>query len=452
MACLSVAALLFVAGEFDVNAVVVSETRAGEAPLAAGRPPTAAFVEILTPGVDLLLHRPGLEIRLDYGPRIFWRQPNYSQPDGSSRLSPLILHVANLAATDRSARRVTLTGGASVSAGEADYTSLGQLFGSASASASGMAPGSAVVTPPVGPPQATLPPVTDFLSASARAGAEVEASRIWRLGAKVEVGHRRPLGEPPVDAGGDPVAEAAQVASFVRLRQTNVLAEPTGTVRLTRQDDLMFLTPLSERWFGDGTDIFTVTPQLGWQTRLSPTGGLRLAGGVTYARYQASSMSPLGSGYSFAPVGSADISGVLMRDRDLTMYGSVGAAVDYFVDPILGTAGSRGSMSARWSLLLGLNWTVGIEGSFSTNLRRRRTIDLAPGMTVFYPDETVASASLPVRCRSSENLLIEFGGRWSDRAPNLHAPGFAFHQRQLWAYVMLTFTTQSTSRVPAPTR
>lgn len=307
-------------------------------------------------------------------------------------------------------------------------------------------------TGPTGPPggtavvpaQAALPSVAELVSVSAGAGSEVDVSRNWRLGTKAEVGYRAPTASawarwPSTPPPTPPDAVPGSATIPVLSRQTSVLAEPSATVRITRLDELVLTTPLSQRWYQDGTDVFTLTPQLAWQTRLSRTGGLRLAGGAAYARFHGPPSS-LGSGSVTRPVGSADVSGILTRLSGVTMQGQAELAVDYFVDPVLGALGSRASTSARLVLLFEPDWSAGIEGAFSSDLRRQPLTNNGP------LDETVASASLPVRYRASENLMIEFGGRWSDRAPLLWAQDAHFHQRQLWAYCVLTWTTRSTPK------
>jgi len=109
LALVPLAGLLLVAGEVDLNATVVAETRGGQAPLRADQGPTAGAVAVLTPAAELAVTRSDLDFRLEYSPRIFWRQPNEVQ-----RLRPLVLHVGNLTLTTRLTSRTALTAGASV--------------------------------------------------------------------------------------------------------------------------------------------------------------------------------------------------------------------------------------------------------------------------------------------------------------------------------------------------
>jgi len=62
------------------------------------------------------------------------------------------------------------------------------------------------------------------------------------------------------------------------------------------------------------------------------------------------------------------------------------------------------------------------------------------------PDETALFVSVPVRHPLSDHLLAEFGGRYTERAPAWPRAIFSFHQRQLWAYVMLAASSRSARR------
>ena len=96
-------------------------------------------------------------------------------------------------------------------------------------------------------------------------------------------------------------------------------------------------------------------------------------------------------------------------------------------------------------------WTAALQAVFGTNLSGQ-PLDAGPAgpLLAITPDETAASVALPIRHRASDNLILEFGGRWSDRGPHLSASNFAFHQRELWAYVMLTATTRHLPRWTTP--
>lgn len=406
------AGLLLAANAVELDASAIAEMRGGQAPLVANRPPTAGFVSVLTPGAELSVRDSNLEMRLDYGPRIFWRRPNLA-----SRDRPLVLHLANLSLATRLTPTVSVTSGASLSAGEADYTLLPQLVGTV---------------------QATLPAVANLLVATGRAGLDVQVTRSTRLGLALEASYRRPIGD--VDA------ESLAGSLFLQ-RQTGVQAAPNATVRISRLDDLLFATPVAYRSFERGANFLSVTPQAGWRRRLSPTDEVRLSGGVTYSRatYDATVATP-GTRSTVAPVGSVEMLRLFLRRQGLALQGAVGAMADYYVDPILVVPQKRITTTARFLLSLGDRWTAGIEAALGSTLD---PVPPIPGSTI-PPDATYAAVSVPIRYRFAEGAYLEFGGQWSDRAPHTESSRFDFHQRQLWVYTLLSLTTRETPRWVLP--
>jgi hypothetical protein len=416
LALVPLAGVLLVAGAVDLNATVIAETRAGQAPLRADGGQTAGVVGVLTPGGELAIRRSDLDLRLAYNPRIFWRQPNLL-----SQLRPLVLHEVSLTLTTRVTSTTALTAAASMSAGEVDYTSLPLVFGMV---------------------QAALPPVASILVVTARAGLDVQVSRLTRVGLALEAIHRRSL---------DDVGAMAASNVFL-IAQTGVQAAPYAMTRISRLDTLSFATAVAYRWFDNGVDFLSVTPQIGWRRLLSATNELRLGAGVTYAHghYGPLGTGPL-AGDTVAPVGSAEVTGLLVRHRGIALQGAAGAMVDYYVDPILTQAQKRLTFTAGLMLSLGARWTVAVQAALGSTLAPLAAFDLGTGtVTGDRPDATSAAVSVPVRYRWADNAILEFGGRWSDRAPHTETAIFGFHQRQLWAYAMLTVTTRDLPRWGLP--
>jgi hypothetical protein len=62
------------------------------------------------------------------------------------------------------------------------------------------------------------------------------------------------------------------------------------------------------------------------------------------------------------------------------------------------------------------------------------------------PDETMVLVEVPIRYRWSTQLDVEFGARYVERAPNLAAADFAWHNRELWAFLTLLTTTSRPAR------
>jgi hypothetical protein len=135
-----------------------------------------------------------------------------------------------------------------------------------------------------------------------------------------------------------------------------------------------------------------------------------------------------------------------VRREGVTVQSDISAGVDYYVDPVLGTAlpQARGAIGA--TMIAVPTWMVILEGSFATALQTPPPLAVVgQGLTIL-PDETVFSISLSGRRRISENFFAELGGLYADRGPVLSTSDFHFHQRQLWINFALTGTTRPISR------
>jgi hypothetical protein len=265
------------------------------------------------------------------------------------------------------------------------------------------------------------------------------------LSSTLDATYHRPLGEP---SGAPP---AAGTATVTLPRQTLLHATSSADVRATRVDDLILLGGATYQTLAPvGTppgrfELLTVAAQLGWRRRLTPLRELHLTGGLVYNHVF---VIPSGQGVNpVAPTASADLTIRLLERREFALRAVGAVAADYYVDPILGTTASRGLVSGGVFVALPPSWIVGLEASFATTLSLQPVYnykDPTSGV-VYRPDETTATVSLPVRHRVSKNLIVEFGGRWSDRGPRLADSSFAFHQRQVWLY----FSVMATS-LPVP--
>jgi hypothetical protein len=403
--------VFLLAAGFEVNAGVIAEARGGEAPAFPGREPSAAAVGVLTPAVDLGLRERGFQTRLGYAPRLFWRRQNELNDE-----RPLILHNLRFEMQQQASRDTALRAAALVSWGEADYSTLPRLLG---------------------PGQGALPTPTRLFSATVETGARVEMSRTWRLELGLDVGHRRPLGDaitPPPPAPGEP--PPPPVLPFPE--GTTAAARPTSTHRLSRRDELAATSGVVYATYTSGIRTLSWVPELGWRHRLSRATDLRLGAGVAYTvdlDSQTQNTSALGG---WSPIADAQINTRVRLRRGGELRASAQAEMDFVVDPVLGTVGRRGLTIGRLALLIAPDWTIGVDGLFATSLRA----DPLPGE----PDETVASVAVPVQHRLSDYLVIEVGGRWSDRGPHLRADDFTFHQRELWIYASLIASTRSAAR------
>lgn len=412
--------LVSLAGQFDINGAVTVEGRAGEAPLTTDGKVEAGVAGLVMPDLQLTYLSRTTDARIDYAVRIFWRKPNEA-----SSLKPVILHMVNLGASSQATPRLLLTANGALSAGEADYTALGVVL----------------------PNQPALPSVVDFLSVTGTVGAQEALSRRAKLGLNLSVIHREPLGAtadlPP------------QAGALLFPHQTTGIAEPTYRYNLSRRDDLTVTSPVSYGRYSGGFEILLASPQVGWQHRLTRRYTLRLAAGVAYVHVVPSlqTQSPV------SPVGEIGVDMQLAGHGGLLTRGAAGARLDYFVDPVLGTAGPRASLSLGVTSILNPDWLVGAEATYATVFTGRNpqivlvdpqgmpVTSAADGVAVPV-DETLIAAVLLARCRVSDHLTTEFGFRYSDRAPSVEVSAFGFHQRQLWLYGSFTANTRRpTSRM-----
>lgn len=408
----------------DLNALVSAETRAGETPVRPGDPSTRAVVGILGPGVEAQLAAPELSLRLGYGVRFYALGPNSGLP----ATAPLdfhvaILHLVNLAASARLSRTLTVTGLGTASIGEPDYSALSAILGPT--------------------PQGTLPAVQKILAVSGRLLATYRASPRWDLGLALEAFRYHPYGSaigPSLPGGtvpGMPLFVAPPLAD-----QTLLRAAPSAAAHVSRRSDLLLLGSLSRLNSSGSTAALTAgsfqflvaSAELGWREQLSRLAELRVHGGVARG-WQSGAELPGGGGVAVSPVGGVEIGSWLPGQDEPRLRGVFSTVVDYFVDPSFGAAGPRSITSLSFSMLYRPDTTVGLDAIFSTVIRSQPIVE--------NPDETVVTLMLPVRHRLSDVLFIEGGLRGSDRGPNLSAPSFAFHQRELWVYLRLTATTRS---------
>jgi len=429
------AALLTLLARVDIDGIVVDETRAGEAPLIANQQPRATFANV----VVLHLLDPGLELRLDYAPRLFWLAAT-----DTPTTTPLWLNVVDLTASLQTSPRLKITGKANFTQGKTDYQFLSQTI--------------------YGAGQAAVPTSIEVLSVTAGEITEVRADPTWTVIVEADAAYRKPESTTTVVVNG-------QTMTIPYPRQKGVQVVPSAIDRLSNANDLVLssgvslqstsnifgtmvssptmVSPLGGETLTDvgNFEVLTITPEIGWRTRPSPWRQLHLGAGVAYNHvFETPYSVPT---RPFSPIANVDWSVNVMTGHEAAYRGTVSAAVDYFVNPVIATAGPRALVAGAIYYAVP-DWMVGLEGAFATPIGTRslaewRELNMTiPGMAPpVPPDETVASLSLPVRHRVSRNFIAEVGGRWADRGPRLTGlgDGLGFHQRQLWVYLSLTATS-----------
>jgi hypothetical protein len=438
LATVPAAAVLLLSASFsaslDLNALVSAEARAGETPVRPGDPSTSVVMGILAPGVSASLAGPEASLRLGYVVRLVSLGPSSGLPP----TAPLdfhvaVLHVLDLQASARPSRTLTLTATGAGSIGEPDYAALAGILGPT--------------------PTGTLPAVQKIFAVSGHLGARYLASPRWELALAGEAARYHSYGGSVTAGSG----AGGMVPLFVAPPlpdQTVLRALPSAIAHLSRRSDLLLLGELdrvsssgSVAVPGGAFDFVVASTELGWRTRLSRLGDLRVLGGVAHGWRSGSGgvMSPSGvsmsgMGPSWSPIGGVEIGSWLPGQDEPRLRGTFATSVDYFVDPFLGAAGPRSTTSLALGLLFQPDTTAALEAIFSTVIRSEPLVG--------NPDETVVAVQLPIRHRLSDTLFVEGGVRGSDRGPNFSAPSFAFHQRELWVYLRLTATTRSRPGIP----
>ena len=402
-------ALLGLLADVQAGAAVTTEGRGGEAPVSPGEDPSASVAATIRPAAEVRLRQDSTRVSLVYSPQIHWRYPNPLEDN-----KPLVLHTVNLDGEFHPTSISQLGARASFSAGEADYALLPQILG--------------------GRPSA-LPDSLELMVISGGLEYLVELSPRWRLGTVLEYTHRRPLNVDetamPPDPGVPPDPEQASAELFLA-KQNVVEFVPTLAYRLTPRDDLLLETGVGWEKHSSGIELYRFEPRVGWERRLAPERMLSVLAGVAYTQ-DVGERSATGSKHDVSPVAEGRLEGHLWREQQRSLSGSFGLQMEYYVDPVVSTAGPRALATTGLSLGMGQNWNVGLDTAFGTSLKG----DPMPGQ----PDETFVSLAVPVRHRVTPHLLMEMGVRYTNRAPHFGADDFKFHQRELWVYLAATATT-----------
>jgi hypothetical protein len=425
------ATLLLTAGKFDLDGTIASETRAGETPLIPDQASKPAAVTILTPDVGAQYLASTLRLNFDYSLRIFLREDA-----DENHFHPIYLHTWTLAGRSRPTRLAEVEGLAQVALGATDYAYLPGLYGNN---------------------QAALANVPDIFSATARVRGQQAVSPAVRLelglGATYQEQIDLPAQTPTPPMPVNPMMPG--VLTFDALpTYSTVAVKPGASVILSDADQLTLASEVQAIHVSGLDSDLTIDPTGGpkhtltsvdvqptvtWRSHLTETSSLALSAGVTYGRIYSS--YPVQK-TSVTPVGGAMYDHRLISQRQVVARTTLGVAMDYYFDPILGEVTPHASATASVMLAFPREWSLGLEGNFVTTLSAHPVGNL-------YPDEVAAALSIPVRHRVSDYFFFEFGGRWSDRSPFFDTPAYGFHQRQLWLYVMFTATTRSVHRYAA---
>ena len=419
--------------EFEAGARV--DTRVGEAPTgmkidsATGQAlPTDQFQLMLsaTPLLGLHWSDEKGEVHALSATRILWR------PSPLFGTRPIFLETLETTLIERPSRRGNFQLNLRGSFGEEDYTSLTQLL----------------------PNQPQLPTALTLLTLNATGQGSWRASRrttlTWLAGAL----HRRTQDTQTVTVQDVATGLNTTITGPALPTQTLVTATPGLRYTLDRRTSLEGRLTLGEADFqgiqlGTSSDarvnVLTVQPQIGVVDDLSRSHRLRAFAGLTYAAVLIKPNTGR-EWLPWTPLLRADLDSLLSRSRASTVRSTLAAEVAWFADPVLGAAVLRGTTQVRLDAELGRRWIVGARATFTSDLSKPLVPPVAGGVS---PDETVAQLDVPLRYRHSSHLNIEFGARYAERAPNLRASGFAWRNREVWAFFTLFTTTRQTSTRPS---
>ena len=258
--------------------------------------------------------------------------------------------------------------------------------------------------------------------------------------------YRQSLDDLPSTGSGAPGTPALPT-------QTLVALTPAGRYALDRRTSLEVRVGIGDIDIAGSrrgssasgrVNILTLQPQVGLIRDLSRAQQLRLFAGLTHA-IVLSSPDDSRDWRTLTPLFRGDLSSLLWRAPAASVSALLGLEAAWQPDPMLGLAVWRATAFANLDAQLGPRWGAAVRASFTTDLNSPVWVD---DRTL---DETIVQVEVPFRYRWSSQLVVEMGGRYSERAPNLFADKFAWRSRELWAFVTLTGTTHRTRTRPGPT-
>jgi len=432
-------ALLTIAGTAQLGVGGRFEARVGQAPTGVALDASGAAVPA-EQGQVLLIATPMLSLRylseLDdlramSSTRVLWR------PEPLPKDRPLVLQSVDLSEagilSKRSHWRLSLRG----TYGEEDYTALSQQFAS----------------------QPTLPRSLTMLLVEGNGEVVWRASRRTDLFLQFLGLHRRTLDSD--STSGSPQGNA--VLGLALPPQTTTSVAPGIRHRLTRHSTVEALAAIMDSDVGSTPqglsqlgelNVLSFQPLLGLRQQLGRNHQLHAAAGLAYAvalrrPEQAPSFQPV------LPLLQVDLTSVLPQTHDVRWRSTLGAATNAFVDPVLATEVLRATAQARLDLEMATYWGIGAVGIFATDITGPLPpagLSGAAGTPALAPDETLVSAEISAHYRRAERLLIELGARYSQRAPHLQSPSFAWrsNEREVWLFFSATTLPDFARHVSAP--
>ncbi|MET0414082.1 MAG: hypothetical protein ABW217_22420 [Polyangiaceae bacterium] len=394
---------------------VDTEVAAGRAPVEINGPERNSVSFTGTPAVGLRVTDETHTFTTTYAPRFYYRLPNVLDVN-----RPLVLHQVDLSyenLIDISTQWITA---AALDIGELDYTSASQIF---DPQTSGL-----------------QQDVEQIARVSGDSTLRVTTSRrsTWQLSLQGE--YTTPINtDDDQPAPTEPVNPDLPTVVPPAAATTTILKSASGTVRphyrhvVSRRDFITSELRLSYQWFSNGGEFIVVSPQLGWERRLSYRSTLVTSAGPLYVVVLGAAPGADDDNF-IGGSGLVELRSTLSRGDGHTLTGALSGNVDWFFDPLAGTSDPRATAQVSAVAQFGRKWTLSPVVSFSTLLREESGGAAAIART----DASVLRADLPVRYEISDNLRFNFGLRSSFRGGRLGTDEFSLTETyEAWAYVGL---------------
>jgi hypothetical protein len=421
-------ALLAWPGGSELEAGGSLDLRLGQAPTGIATNPAGQAVpteqnQLLLAATPLLGARwtgETSELRARSATRVLWRPAPYAER------RPIFLETLEAEHRMRPSRRSRWQLELRSTYGEEDYTSLLRQFAN----------------------QPALPPALTMFTANALGDGSWRASRRTTLTLLAHGTYRRSLTdltqtpESPVILGALPTQTVVVVTPGLRhaLDRRTTLEVHAG-IGDTHLEGVQVAGATSDR-----VNLLTFQPEVGLVRDLTRAQQVRLSAGLTYVAVLADPAPGL-DWRPLTPIVRADLASRLWRTRASSLRSRLGAEASWYADPVLGLAVWRGTALANLDAQLGPRWHGSLRASFTTDLSAPLDTRLTGGVPL---DETVGQVEVPFRYRWSSQLALEFGARFAERGPHLLVDDFAWHYRELWAFVTLSSTTHRTRTTPPP--
>jgi hypothetical protein len=427
--CLLLAA--FSSSVVEAAAGADGEVAVGRAPLDFAGPSKDAVTFTLTPGAGVHMRSGSSNFVLSYTPRIFFRLPNALGVD-----HPLVLHQVGLDHTAAAGKDITWASSANLSVGEIDYTAAGVVFDPALSSV-------------------VKTSITDILRSTVQTGFKWGITPHLKFNWDVGAEYTTTLDGGGSNAATTPTSNASGFLGEEIPASFQLRTKPDLSYALDRYNSFGGSLDVTYQWFKQTARYLLLSPELTWQTQLSPRTQLQLAGGIAYVWTLQAVVPTVSKKSALGGTGNVALTSEVYRGGPTKIKTAFNADLEWYFDPILGTSQPRAGAKASAELSFGRRWLIGPNASFYTVLRKLNIVlQLPPGTVVDQqtqtdiageyqqliaaPDQTVLRLELPVRYQLSRAASLTFGVRSAFRGRALPQPGFRLDEQvEYWAFVGL---------------